>query len=194
MEKDLIYSEQYNVDKLCVIILAGVIIVDFILHFWWCGFNIGEFLGYIFDQDTYLFSYWITIVAGVLVTFITKFLFGKVELYVTDKRVYGYGLWGKRVDIPLDSISAVGISALKSITIASSSGRISFAFVKNRDRIHKTISDLLIDRQREKQETIIKQEIPSSNADELKKYKDLYDAGVITQEEFDAKKKQLLGL
>ena len=33
-----------------------------------------------------------------------------------------------------------------------------------------------------------------SNADELKQYKDLFDSGVITQEEFDAKKKQLLGL
>ncbi|MBQ2940785.1 MAG: SHOCT domain-containing protein [Clostridia bacterium] len=34
----------------------------------------------------------------------------------------------------------------------------------------------------------------TSNADELKKYKELLDSGVITQEEFDAKKKQLLGL
>ena len=33
-----------------------------------------------------------------------------------------------------------------------------------------------------------------SSADELKKYKDLLDSGVINQEEFDAKKKQLLGL
>ena len=33
-----------------------------------------------------------------------------------------------------------------------------------------------------------------SNADELKKYKELLDMGIITQEEFDAKKKQLLGL
>ena len=33
-----------------------------------------------------------------------------------------------------------------------------------------------------------------SSADELKKYKDLLDSGAITQEEFDAKKKQLLGL
>ena len=31
-------------------------------------------------------------------------------------------------------------------------------------------------------------------ADEIKKYKDLLDAGVITQEYFDAKKKQLLDL
>lgn len=33
-----------------------------------------------------------------------------------------------------------------------------------------------------------------SNADELKKFKTLLDEGIITQEEFDAKKKQLLGL
>lgn len=36
--------------------------------------------------------------------------------------------------------------------------------------------------------------LPNSNADELVKYKDLLDKGVITQEEFEAKKKQLLGL
>lgn len=33
-----------------------------------------------------------------------------------------------------------------------------------------------------------------SDAEELKKYKELLDSGVITQEEFEAKKKQLLGL
>jgi hypothetical protein len=35
---------------------------------------------------------------------------------------------------------------------------------------------------------------PSSNADEIKKFKELLDGGVISQEEFDEKKKQLLGL
>ena len=39
--------------------------------------------------------------------------------------------------------------------------------------------------------TIIQQ---ASTADELKKFKELLDMGVITQEEFDTKKKQLLGL
>ncbi len=33
-----------------------------------------------------------------------------------------------------------------------------------------------------------------SPADEIKKFKELLDSGIITQEEFDAKKKQLLGL
>ena len=35
---------------------------------------------------------------------------------------------------------------------------------------------------------------PLSSADELKKFKELLDNGVITQEEFEAKKKQILGL
>lgn len=36
--------------------------------------------------------------------------------------------------------------------------------------------------------------IQLSSADEIAKFKSLLDQGVITQEEFDAKKKQLLGL
>lgn len=36
--------------------------------------------------------------------------------------------------------------------------------------------------------------VPASNADELKKYKELLDSGAITQEEYEAKKKQLLDL
>ena len=33
-----------------------------------------------------------------------------------------------------------------------------------------------------------------SAADEIKKFKELLDSGIITEEEFNAKKKQLLGL
>ncbi|MBD8036747.1 PH domain-containing protein [Solibacillus sp. A46] len=36
--------------------------------------------------------------------------------------------------------------------------------------------------------------VPISNAEEIIKYKELLDAGIITPEEFEAKKKQLLGL
>ena len=43
-------------------------------------------------------------------------------------------------------------------------------------------------------ECIEKQIIERSSADEIIKFKQLLDMGVITSEEFDAKKKQLLGL
>lgn len=39
-----------------------------------------------------------------------------------------------------------------------------------------------------------KQKSSQSAADELKKFKELLDMGIITQEEFEAKKKQLLNL
>ena len=48
-----------------------------------------------------------------------------------------------------------------------------------------------IAKSKEPQGTVIQQ---ASAADELKKFKDLLDMGVISQDEFDAKKKQLLGL
>lgn len=45
-----------------------------------------------------------------------------------------------------------------------------------------------------KEKMVVQHNEPLSHADELKNYKNLLDGGVISQEEFDAKKKQLLGL
>jgi hypothetical protein len=118
----------------------------------------------------------------------------KVQITVTDKRVYGTDVASKRVDLPLDSISAVGTSSFSGLAVSTASGSLKFTMLKNRDELHETISNLLVLRQDKVASTTIKPEIPQSNADELKKYKDLLDAGVLTQEEFDAKKKQLLGL
>ena len=120
-------------------------------------------------------------------------LMNSCKITVTDKRVYGIAAFRKRVDLPFDKISAVGGGIFRKITVASSSGKITFYFVKNRDEVFNSITKQLINRQ-EIISTPIKQEIQQSNADELKKYKTLLDDGVITQEEFDAKKKQLLGL
>lgn len=125
------------------------------------------------------------------------FLFARVEVTVTDMRVYGKAAFGKRVDLPIDMISAVGQSSFKGVHIATASGNLTFYNCKNRDEVYETLSELLVKRQQKAAApapTVISQEIPQSNADELKKYKELLDSGIITQEEFDAKKKQLLGL
>ena len=121
----------------------------------------------------------------------------KVSLTVTDKRVYGTAFGGKRVDLPFDMISAVGTSAMNGINVSTSSGVIKFKYIANNYEIHETISKILLERQEKAKapaaspaQTVVN---PTS-ADELKKYKELLDSGVITQEEFDAKKKQLLGL
>lgn len=118
------------------------------------------------------------------------------ELTVTDKRIYGKVAWGKRVDLPVDSVSAIAtIRVLKGVSVSTSSGRISFCVIKNADEIYKVMNNLLIERQQEKVNATVAAAAPKSDeTDQLKKYKDLLDGGVITQEEFDAKKKQLLGL
>lgn len=117
------------------------------------------------------------------------------EITITNMRVYGKSHFGKRVDLPIDMISAVGTSMLKGLTVATSSGVIKFALLENRDELHEAISKLLLERQsQQRQSAVIQQDNPPSNADELIKFKELLDSGIITQEEFDAKKKQLLGL
>jgi len=132
--------------------------------------------------------------------FISVLLFAwlrNIEITVTNKRVYGRAAFGKRVDLPMDSIAAFGTMWPKGISVSSSSGRIGFLMLQNRDEIYKCVSDLMIERQSKTNAapvTAIRQEAPLSNAEELKKYKELLDMGAITQEEFDAKKKQLLGL
>ena len=145
--------------------------------------------------DTFITSFFCFFALFLVLSLVFYFATNNNNIFVTDKRVYGRGMWGKRVDIPLDSISSVGTAFPKAVSVASSSGRISFALVPNRDDIHKEITALLINRQKslgkqEPQNSVVSQD----NADDLRKYKVLLDDGVITQEEFDAKKKQILGM
>ena len=70
---------------------------------------------------------------------------------------------------------------------------INFYLMKNSEEIHRTISDLVANRQ-DKPKEVVQQVINQTSAKELKEYKELLDNGIISQDEFDAKKKQLLGL
>ena len=117
------------------------------------------------------------------------------EIVISDKRIYGKVGFGKRVDLPNDSISAIAtILLLKVITVSTSSGRISFLLIKNANEIYNVMNSILIERQQNGSSPKPSLPVAQSVAEELKTYKELMDSGVITQEEFDAKKKQLLGL
>ena len=199
MENEIIRSKQYNVAKLRNILYIISIIITV---FWQIIYTIPahmrhvDYWGFGFDTSFYVFHIMIPLLPLVIIGTLIYVITSKIELIVTDKRVYGTAIFSKRVDLPLDMISAVGTSAFKGIAVTTSSGAIKFVFVKNCDEIHKEISKLLLKRQTEKKPAQeIKQEvIQQSSADELKKFKDLLDQGIISQEEFDAKKKQLLGL
>lgn len=129
------------------------------------------------------------IFASPIIAYLVYMNWSKIAITITNKRVYGVSVFRKRVDLPMDSISAVGTGIFSSLVVTTASGAIKFVMLENRDDLHKALSNLLVERQG-KSVTIE----PNSDADELKKYKTLLDSGAITQEEYDAKKKQLLGL
>lgn len=163
-----------------------------------CLFLLGFLSGLIFQFDPiyyciYIWSFSFYYVWPSVILLIIGVIFNGTEIVVTDKRVYGKSLFGRRVDLPIDSVSAVGSSWPQAISVSTSSGRITFAFIKNRDEILKCISDLLIKRQDKSSTSTIKEPV-ETEAGAIKKFKELLDMGAITQEEFDAKKKQLLGL
>ncbi|MCQ2404631.1 MAG: SHOCT domain-containing protein [Clostridia bacterium] len=199
-DKIIIKSEKYEVKNIFkYTLIFGV--VFFVLMFFG---HLGDGLEYYFDWDGLLGAIclpeqlWGQIFYSFLVPLFLAYVIYQwlksYELTITEKRAYGFAAFGRRVDLPMDSVSAIGLGWLKSIKITTASGKISFFLIKNRDEMYETMSKLIIERQAEKPkvETVVKQEV--SNADELKKYKDLLDGGVISQEEFDQKKKQLLGL
>ena len=205
-EKVIIKSERKDFRPFCISlpIFGAAISVfyffytlnHFSAHYTRMGYSFGEKISHTFNANGVSFVFLLIPALAVIAYLIYK-AWSKIELTVSDKRVYGSAAFGKRVDLPFDSISAVGTSAFNGIAITTASGAIKFVMIKNRDEIHSAVSKLLVERQSKEKPvatTTIKQEIPQSNADELKKYKELLDCGVISQEEFDAKKKQLLGL
>ena len=134
---------------------------------------------------------------GIIVILLSLFFFlqmSRGKLIITNTRVTGKTSFGKTVDLPLNQISAVAVGACQSITVATSSGRVNFWFIKNREEIHTTLTDIIGKVQIDFAPQQTNTAPTSSSADELKKYKDLLDNGIISQEEFEAKKKQLLGL
>ena len=147
----------------------------------------------IFDYGNF-WAAWVFILICIANIIFTKAVI-KSTLTVTSDRIYGTTTFKKRVDLPVDSISSIAKSIFSGLSVATSSGVIKFVAIKNRDEIYECLVKLLSIRQNKHSNTPNSVTFPPrSDVDELKKYKELLDNGIISQEEFDAKKKQLLGL
>lgn len=195
-EKVLIKSEQYDVKKAFIIMVIVGLVLSILESIAIISNHMESFDRWYDHFDWEFLIGLIPVAAFALIGGLIYLWLRSYELTVTDKRIYGKVAWGKRVDLPVDSVSATAtISLFKGVSVSTSSGRISFLVIKNADAIYKIMNNLLIERQQEKVNATVAAAAPKSDeADQLKKYKDLLDSGVITQEEFDAKKKQLLGL
>lgn len=93
-------------------------------------------------------------------------------------------------------IKSVESIAIKGLLLRGDNFKYRTRFLENRDELKAYIMELLSASYEEKgtPEPEMTENSTIGAADELKKYKDFLDSGILTQEEFDAKKKQLLGL
>ena len=182
MEKVICKS---TIDKTASLFLKCLFIVPAILMI--IALADGDILDFSWFSAYFFFGgILIAIVIGVFI-----FALNSCSMVITNKRVYGKATFGHQVDLPLDMISAASTGLFKSVGVSTASGRISFWLLENKDELYSSITNLLLERQKEKT-TLISEK--SNSVDEIKKYKELLDSEIITQEEFDAKKKELLGL
>ena len=128
---------------------------------------------------------------GLITSIAARGIYKNSELVVTDNKIVGKDTLNRRVELPLEQISSLMLSHSKTIIFSTSSGRIEFSWVENCQEILDCVSALI---ENKKTHATTPNAEPLSTADELKKFKDLFDSGIITQEEFNAKKRQLLGI
>ena len=153
----------------------------------------GAFCGYFEDWLTFIFACVFFVLA---ITFLIAFCaYRKCEIIITEKNVRGKTLFGKEVVLPVYMVSSYATrSFLSTIAISTSSGLTKFALISN----YVEIGNVLAEKINERQDNTLNIESKSGqsniNMDDLVKLKTLLEQGIITQEEFDAKKKQLLDL
>lgn len=109
----------------------------------------------------------------------------KCEITVTDEEIYGKLARGKKVSIPLNQIIAVKPCILEGISIKTINNTSNFYCIQNRDEVIKAITYLLENSSQISREKVI------GEAEQLKSLKSLLDANIITQEEFEMKKKEI---
>lgn len=133
----------------------------------------------------------VLVVFVVLACLIFAFYFNQ-GLTITRSGITGKAVFGKTVELDFCQITSVKKSFLNGVLITTTGqDKIKFRLIKNQSElieiIHKNISNVPLSSGSEKPSN-------ENSADQLMQLKELLDSGIISQEEFDAKKKQLLGL
>ena len=106
---------------------------------------------YIFDGffDEALLPCLAIYVGWMLIAVIIWLLLSRCEMVVTNYRVCGRAWFGRRVDLPLDSITATGtVRWLRRVSVSTASGWISFGFIRNSQQVFSVITQTVIGRQR----------------------------------------------
>lgn len=158
--------------------------------------NESELEKYTYLEDTGYsdLSLFMLILPWILCAVVLGFLFvnRNTTLTVTDKRIHGKLMFSKPFDLPLQSVVSVNTCLLKGVTVTSTAGKTHFFLVRNNKEVQTVISKLL--EEKRPKASVAVSSAATDVVSELRKYKALLDDGIITAEEFNAKKKQLLEL
>lgn len=169
------------------------------------GYNVyNGFFDFYFSElfDMGIDGYMYMLIAGVIaiiVGLIIKFNTEKCEITVTNSRIFGKLAHSKEVSIALNQVTGLHSCAFDGVSVASIGNVSDFYCIANCEEVMKAISYLLANPQRAgnsptQMSIASASSISNNEVEQLKRFKDLLDSDVITQEEFDAKKKEVLGL
>lgn len=153
-----------------------------------------------FWMSLFLWGTFFSLPISVLPHILLHKFYYRQSITVTNQRVRCTSGFKDELNIPITAISSVAVNSgiFKSVGLTCAGNRYSIGFIENCKEIYNVINALINENRNEKSPPatqINDVKIPNSNiADEIRKYKQLFDDGIITKEEFEAKKKQLLNL
>lgn len=152
----------------------------------------GTFWQYLFNNkvDLFLFIVIFVLFIMLLVGSILYIADKKTELAILENAIIGKKINGETVQFLLKDIKSVEITKTQGIKIMGAGIKYDIHLVENAEEMKNVMMNMLANVQHEQPVVAV----VGSSASDIKEYKELLDAGIITQEEFDAKKKQLLGL
>ncbi len=113
----------------------------------------------------------------------------KSEIVVEENAVAAKTKKGKELQFLLKDVTNVESKGKNGLVIKGNNILYTITGIQNADALKSAIMDGVA-----RSANITTNTVEETDMDTLKKYKDLLDSGIITQEEFDAKKKQVLGL
>ena len=167
------------------------------------GYNTSHFYGSDYLRYTNYFEYaynntvnighpiYLIICFIALVITVLYLLDRKTKLTVQDDVVLLKKRTGKTVQFKIKDISSIESTAFKGLKLKGNAIKCKIILLKNAEEVRTKITQLISDLSSNNQDS---SDQHLNETETIKQYKDLLDSGAITQEEFEAKKKQLLGL
>lgn len=189
-EKIMVVGTNKKFTSADILLLVGSVII-FLSFFIAAAINSEifrdlSFIEFYFSKFYHRFYYHGTIcTVGIIVIVLGLIVYkinGKSKITVTNKRIFGT-IKKKDVDIPINQIIEVKRKSSDGVYVFA--GEVyDFSCLKNREDVIKAILYAV--------RTSKDEEDDSSDVERVMRLKNLYNAGVITLEEFDGKKKEIL--